>query len=159
VKNSVRIGTFAICAIALAAFAAKQAVSTAPVNGSYLPCSLLTSAEVGAALGVPVLQVSHVPPDRCEYRGKGALETIFVEASQSGADAQFKGGEIADALMGLSRSSGAPKVGDDSYWEAMGNVLYARKGGAYVGIDMRAAAVKTRIIGPRLASLALSRMH
>lgn len=146
----------AICVAALGGCAAKHA-SAASADG-YLPCSVLTRQEVSAALGVPVLNVYHVPPNRCEYRGKGALESIFVEASSTGADVQFEGGKIADTLMGVAQSKPVEKIGDDSYWEAMGNVLYARKGDAYVGIDMRAAAVKTSVVGPRLASLALSRI-
>jgi len=159
VNGSSRI-TAALCAIALAACAAKHppAAADASTDG-YFACSLLTPSEVGAALGVPVLHEYRVPPNRCEYRGKGPLESIFVEASQTGADAQFEGEKLADTLMGVSQAKSDVKIGDDSQWEAMGTVLYARKGDAYVGIDMRAAAVKTRIVGPHLATLALSRIH
>lgn len=156
-----RIGIAALCAAVLGGCAARhpRAAADAGVKSSYFPCSLLTRGEVSSALGVPVLEVDRVPPNRCEYRGKGALENIFVEASQTGADTQFEAGRIADTLMGQAQTKRAPKVGDDSYWEAMGNVLYARKGDAYVAIDMRAAAVKTQVVGPRLASLALSRIQ
>lgn len=153
-----RISIAALCALAIAGCSAKRTAGAASAD-TYLPCSLLTQSEVSASLRVPVLRVYHVPPNRCEYRGKGPLESIFVEASQTGADTQFNGIKLADTLMGVTPAKSAPTVGDDSYWEAMGTVLYARKGDAYVGIDMRAASVKTKIVGPRLASLALSRIH
>jgi hypothetical protein len=40
----------------------------------------------------------------------------------------------------------------------MGNLFYARKGDAYVAIDMRAAAVPVNTVGPELARRALTRM-
>ena len=40
----------------------------------------------------------------------------------------------------------------------MGNVFYARKGDAYVGIDMRAATVPVNTVGPELARRALAKM-
>ncbi len=55
-------------------------------------------------------------------------------------------------------SEKAPKVGDASYATAMGNVFYARKGDAYVGIDMRAATVPVNTVGPELARRALAKM-
>lgn len=158
-KKSGALATAALCAIAFAGCAAMHRSAAAATRDGYFPCSLLTPGEVSAALGVPVQHVYHVPPNRCEYRGRGPLETLFVEASQTGASTQFQGEKIADTLMGVAPEPAAANVGDESSWEALGNVLYARKGDAYVGIDMRAAAVKTRIIGPRLASLALSRIH
>ena len=55
-------------------------------------------------------------------------------------------------------SEKAPKVGDASYATAMGNLFYARKGDAFVTIDMRAAAVPVNTVDPKLARSALALM-
>jgi len=81
---------------------------------------------------------------------------IILEADWSGADSQFAGGQAANSMMGDSGKT--RKVGDASYSTAMGNMFYARKGDAYVGIDMRAAAVDVKTAGPALAEKALARM-
>ncbi len=124
---------------------------------SHDPCSLLTKADVEAVTHKPVADVTNVDETHCAYGPKGGgLGVITVEAAWSGADAQFQGGSIASSLMHDSEK--APKVGDASYAIAMGNVFYARKGDAYVGIDMRAATVPVNTVGPELARRALAKM-
>jgi hypothetical protein len=124
---------------------------------SHDPCSLLTKADVEAVTHKPVADVSHVDDTHCAYGPKnGGLGIITVEAAWSGADTQFQAGSIASSLM--HDAEHAPKVGDASYATAMGNLFYARKGDAYVGIDMRAASVPVKTVGPELARRALSRM-
>jgi len=121
------------------------------------PCSLLTTAEVGAAVGKSLAGAAATDARHCYYSpdavGSGQL---IVEANWTDADVQFAGGQMANSILGATEK--APKVGDASYSTAMGNVFYARKGAAYVGIDMRAAAVEVRVIGPKLAAMALARM-
>ncbi|HEY0382696.1 MAG TPA: hypothetical protein VGC72_10885 [Candidatus Elarobacter sp.] len=124
---------------------------------SHDPCSLLTKADVEAVTHKPVADVSHVDDTHCAYGPKsGGLGVITVEAAWSGAGTQFQAGGIANSLM--HDAEGAPKVGDASYATALGNLFYARKGDAYVGIDMRAAAVPVKTVGPELARRALARM-
>jgi hypothetical protein len=121
------------------------------------PCSLLTKADVEAVTHKPVADVAHVDETHCAYGPKGGgLGVITVEAAWAGAGTQFQAGSIAGSLM-RDRPK-APKVGDASYAAAMGNLFYARKGDAYVAIDMRAAAVPVNTVGPELARRALARM-
>lgn len=121
------------------------------------PCSLLTKADVEAVTHKPVADVARVDDTHCAYGPKrGGLGVITVEAAWNGAGTQFRAGSIAGSLM--HDAERAPKVGDASYAAAMGNVFYARKGDAYVGIDMRAAAVPVLKVGPELARRALARM-
>ena len=125
---------------------------------SHDPCSLLTKADVEAVTHRSVAEVSHVDDAHCAYGPKGGgLGVITLEAAWSGADTQFQAGSIASSLM-RDREK-APKVGDASYATAMGNLFYARKGDAYVAIDMRAAAVPVNTVGPELARRALARME
>jgi hypothetical protein len=124
---------------------------------SHDPCSLLTKADVEAVTHKPVADVATVDDTHCAYGPKGGgLGVITVEAAWSGADTQFQAGAVANSLMHDSEI--APKVGDASYATAMGNLFYARKGDAYVAIDMRAAAVPVNTVGPELARRALARM-
>gem|GEM_PF-2503849 len=121
------------------------------------PCALLTPAEVAHALREPFVRVTRIDATHCMYKGKTVLSTIIVEASADGADGLFSGGRLAQNLMG---DTGEPaiRIGDASFWTALGNVLYVRKGNGYIGIDMRGAGVRTRVVGPELARVALSRM-
>ncbi len=129
----------------------------ANASASHDPCSLLTKADVEAVTHKPVADVANVDETHCAYGPKGGgLGVITVEAAWSGADTQFQAGGIASSLMHDTEK--APKVGDASYATAMGNLFYARKGDAYVGIDMRAAAVPVNTVGPELARRALARM-
>ncbi len=126
-------------------------------SAAHDPCSLLTKADVEAVTHKPVADVAKVDETHCAYGPKGGgLGVITVEAAWSGADAQFQAGGIASSLMHDSEK--APKVGDASYATAMGNLFYARKGDAYVAIDMRAAAVPVKAVGPELARRALTRI-
>jgi hypothetical protein len=126
-------------------------------TSAHDPCSLLTKADVEAVTHKPVAAVASVDETHCAYGPKGGgPDVITVEAAWSGADAQFQAGGIASSLMHDAEK--APKVGDASYATAMGNVFYARKGNAYVAIDMRAATVPVKTVGPELARRALSRM-
>ncbi len=124
---------------------------------SHDPCSLLTKADVEAVTHKAVADVAHVDDTHCAYGPKGGgLGVITVEAAWSGAGTQFQAGSIASSLMHDAEK--APKVGDASYATAMGNLFYARKGDAYVAIDMRAATVPVNVVGPELARRALARM-
>ncbi len=124
---------------------------------SHDPCGLLTKADVEAVTHKPVAEMAKVDDTHCSYGPKsGGIDTITVEAAWSGADTQFKAGGMANTLMHDSEK--APKIGDASYSTAMGNVFYARKGDAYVGIDMRAATVPVNTVGPELARRALAKM-
>ncbi len=131
--------------------------SSSNATATHDPCSLLTKADVEAVTHKAVADVAHVDDTHCAYGPKGGgLGVITVEAAWSGADAQFQAGGIASSLMHDSEK--APKVGDASYATAMGNLFYARKGDAYVAIDMRAAAVPVGAVGPELARRALTRI-
>jgi len=129
----------------------------ANASAAHDPCSVLTKADVEAVTHKPVADVAKVDETHCAYGPKGGgLGVITVEAAWSGADTQFQAGGAASALMHDAEK--APKVGDASYASAMGNLFYARKGDAYVGIDMRAAVVPVHVVGPELARRALAKM-
>lgn len=125
---------------------------------SHDPCGLLTKADVEAVTHKPVAEVAQVDQTHCSYGPKGGgLNTITVEVAWSGADTQFQAGGMANTLMHDTEKQ-PPKVGDASYATAMGNVFYARKRDAYVGIDMRAATVPVNTVGPELARRALAKL-
>ncbi|MDP9017707.1 MAG: hypothetical protein M3N19_05255 [Candidatus Eremiobacteraeota bacterium] len=131
--------------------------ATQAANTAHDPCALLSKSQVSAAIHKPVEAANATDDTHCLYGPKGGgMNSIIVEASWTGADAQFQGGQAANSMMG--DTSKAPKVGDASYATAMGNLFYARKGDAYVGIDMRAAAVNVKEVGPALARQALAKM-
>ncbi|MFN2528934.1 MAG: hypothetical protein ABR584_09500 [Candidatus Baltobacteraceae bacterium] len=128
----------------------QNAATTAPQSATHDPCALLTTSEVSLVLKKHVGSGKATDETHCMYG------PIILEAAWSGADAQFSGGQAANSMMGDSEKT--RKVGDASYSSAMGNMFYARKGDAYVGIDMRAAAVDVKTAGPTLAEKALARM-
>ena len=129
----------------------------ATASSTHDPCSLLTKADVEAVTHKPVAAVAHMDDTHCAYGPKGGgTGVITVEASWTGAGTQFKAGGMANTLMHDAEK--APKVGDASYSTAMGNLFYARKGEAYVAIDMRAATVPVKTVGPELARRALTKL-
>ena len=143
--------------LALTACSHRDDSSASATTVAHDPCGLLTKAEVEAVTHKPVADVARVDDTHCAYGPKGGgLGVITVEAAWSGADTQFQAGSIASSLMHDAEKT--PKVGDASYAIAMGNVFYARKGDAYVGIDMRAAVVPVSVVGPELARRALAKL-
>ena len=144
------------CAFALTACSHRDDSSSTAAT-THDPCAVLTKADVEAVTHKPVADVTKVDETHCAFGPKGGgVGVITVEAAWSGAETQFQAGGIASSLMHDTEK--APKVGDASYATAMGNVFYARKGDAYVGIDMRAATVPVNVVGPELARRALARM-
>ncbi len=144
-------------ALVVAGCSNRDDASSSSAATAHDACSLLTKADVEAVTHKPVADVAQVDDTHCAYGPKGGgLGTITVEAAWSGADTQFQAGGIASSLMHDAEK--APKVGDASYATAMGNLFYARKGDAYVAIDMRAATVPVNVVGPELARRALARM-
>jgi len=157
----VSVAVFAGCSHANdSSSSANTAASQSPATSApaaHDPCSLLTKADVEAVTHKAVAAVTPVDATHCAYGPKGGgAGIITVEAAWSGAGTQFRAGAMANTMMHDAEK--APKVGDASYSTAMGNLFYARKGDAYVAIDMRAAAVPVNAVGPELARRALTRM-
>jgi len=126
--------------------------------GPFDACSLLTNDEVAAAIHAVAVESQPDDSSHCVYRAKDAgLNALIVEAGRQGADSVFAGLRTGSALIGGSEK--APKVGDESISWAMGQEFSARKGDAYVTIDMRGMTKgQTSVVGPQLAQKALARL-
>jgi hypothetical protein len=121
------------------------------------PCSLLTTAEVSSALHAKITKAQRSDETHCVYSpASGGINTLTLEASWKDADTAFAGSKAGNSMIG--GGSKAPKIGDDSFYGAMGQLLYARKGDAYVVIDMRGVTADTKTVGPQLARIAVSRL-
>jgi hypothetical protein len=125
------------------------------LTSSYVPCGVLTKEEVASVIGESVSNVQEVPPDRCRYFGANPADFITVKASQTGANTLFEGADLAWKMMQVKQAPSAG-IGDESYWD--GYIIWARKGDAFVSIDMRFSPVNVTPAGTKLASLALSRL-
>ncbi len=121
------------------------------------PCALLTIGEVSSILHVKIVKAQRADQTHCVYSpASGAMNTLTVEASWKDADTAFAGYKAGNRMIGAGGK--APKIGDQSFYGAMGQMLYARKGDAYIAIDMRAVIADTKTVGPILAQKAVSRL-
>jgi hypothetical protein len=117
---------FACAALAVSVFSSSA-------NADTDACSLLTSAQVGAAAGFPVGNGTHVTPTflkTCTWTGTNASGPQFVTLNlQTGAF--FDG---AKKQAGMAAAAGASMksadVGDDSYYLVEGTqvMLWVKKG-------------------------------
>lgn len=131
------------------------------------PCSVLRSDEIAAAIGAPTVVANRLDEKQCRYRDPGGVRPgrwnlLTVEAAPHGAGVAFTGFTLARRLLagasGYTGMSAGPPVGDASTFWAVGQMFSARRGDAYVTIDMRAARGDHAVIGPTLAAKALERM-
>ncbi len=118
------------------------------------PCRLLTTSEVGSALGVKKVSATG-RGDSCSYHGAGSFEVLTIEVHRNDR-AGWTGISAGNAMIGAAKR--APKIGDESAYGAMGQVLYVRKGDDWIGVDMRGIMKKPASIGPSLARKAIARL-
>ncbi len=119
------------------------------------PCRLLTTSEVGAALGVKSAAGTPSGDDKCSYRGAGKPDVLTVEVHRNDRPG-WTGISGGTAMIGAGKA--APHIGDQSVYGAMGQVLYVRKGSDWIGIDMRGVMKDPAKIGPALARKAITRL-
>ena len=128
------------------------------------PCSLLTAEEVAATTKAPSVTATRLDEKQCRYQDPNELmNQITVQASSHGAATYFAGMDLASRLLassfGTSGTSPGPKVGDASTFWSVGQMFTARRGDAYVTIDMRGSNGDNESVGPALAAKVLERMH
>ena len=122
---------FAVCLIAASAHA-----TTEPPD----PCSLLTPAQVGSALGstytaptksvAPRPYANSVPGTDCRYNGRNQLWfRIYYDGSASDATTLF-----AKLKMFYSPNIPASGIGDEAYFDKHG-ALHVRKGNVRFYLD------------------------
>ena len=100
-------------------------------------CTLLTPAQVGAAVGEPVKDGTHVTPTflkTCTWTPANKSKVMAVTLNLQTA-AFYDGGKQQTALAAAATKGAAMKpagVGDDSYYYVTGDqaMLWAKKGGA-----------------------------
>lgn len=118
------------------------------------PCRLLTTSDVGSALGVKKVAATS-RGDSCSYKGAGSFEVLTIEVHRNDR-AGWTGIAAGNAMIGAAKR--APKIGDESAYGAMGQVLYVRKGDDWIGVDMRGITKKPAAVGPPLARKAIARL-
>lgn len=124
------------------------------------PCSLVTAADAGSALGAPVgsperPKEANIPPrlSTCRYvaqRGQGlAVLTVMVRSSDSASEARSGFQSAREQFPGAETVSG---IGDEAFWVA--NQLNLLRGTVYVNItgDVDRAAAQS------LAHVVLTRL-
>ena len=123
-----------ICAVAfLFCAAALPAAARADADA----CKLLTPAEVGAAVGVPVAAGEHVTPTflkTCTWHASGSSNVKFVTLYLQTAAAYDGGKQMANQMAAASKGNAvkSASVGDDGYFFVAGTQvgLLVKKGGA-----------------------------
>ena len=142
--------------LALAVTAATFASSAATrLQAAPDACALLKAAEVGAALGVRSVRATPRGAAECTYRGAGKPDVLTIEVHHDDA-AGWTGIAAGNMMIGAGKT--APKIGDESRYGAMGQVLYVRKGTSWIGVDMRGVMKDPATIGPGLARKAIARL-
>ena len=135
------------CALMLASIGA-------PVAAAGDACRLLTTGEVGVALGAKNV-TAKAAGDSCTYHGAGKPDVLTLEVHRNDGPG-WTGITAGNAMIGAGKR--APKIGDQSVYGAMGQVLYVRKGANWFGIDMRGVMKDPGSVGPALARKAVARL-
>ena len=123
-------------ALSAALFSLCAAVIPSPARADTDACKLLTPAQVGAAVGVPVGAGKHVTPTyvkTCTWTPSGNSDVKAVTLYLQTAAAYDGGKRMADQMAAASKG-GAVKhasVGDDAYYFVAGTQvgLLVKKGG------------------------------
>jgi hypothetical protein len=122
-------------------------VCSAPARADTDACTLLTPAQVQAAVGVAVGSGEHVTPTyvkTCTWRASGSSSVKFVTLYLQTASAYDGGKQMARQMAAFSKG-GAVKsasVGDDGYYFVAGTQvgLLVKKGAASFKVTVYATA-------------------
>lgn len=121
--------------VACAAFAVSTLSLPASAKTDTDACTLLTAAQVGAAVGFQVGEGTHVTPTfvkTCTWTGSNSTGVQFVTLNlQSGPF--FDGAKKQATMMSVTGTAVKPAgVGDDSYYLVQGPqvALWVKKGGS-----------------------------
>jgi hypothetical protein len=124
----------ALCAFPLLWCAATQP-STARADTDA--CTVLTPAQIGAAVGVPVVAGTHVTPTfvrTCTWTASGSSAVKFVTLYLQTAAAYDGGKQMASQMASAGKGAALKpaSVGDDGYYFVLGDQvgLLVKKGGA-----------------------------
>lgn len=138
--SKIRFG--ALC-VALLCFIAMVIPSVARADTDA--CAVLTPAQIGAAVGVPVSDGKHVTPTNvktCLWNPSGRSNVRFVSLYLQTAEAYDGGKQMAGRMVAGHKGAAVipAKVGDDGYYFIAGDQvgLLVKKGGASFKITVYA---------------------
>lgn len=139
------MSTFRLGALGVAPLLLSATAATWAAGADTDACTLLTSAQVGAAVGVQVPQGTHVTPTfvkTCTWTPSGASSVKSVTLQVQTA-ANYDGGKrMAQqvAPMGRGVAVQSASVGDDAYYYVAGEQvgLLVKKGGASFKVQIYA---------------------
>lgn len=132
----------ALCAASLSLLAAATPLAAQADTDA---CTLLTPAQVGAAVGVPVSEGKHVTPTyvkTCTWNGSGSSKvkavTLYLQTA-----AAYDGGKRMASQMAAASKGAAVKpasVGEDGYYFVAGDQvgLLVKKGGVSFKVSVYA---------------------
>jgi hypothetical protein len=127
----------AVRASCAATFLFCAALAPAGARADTDACTLLTPAQVGAAVGVPVGAGEHVTPTfvkTCTWHASGSASVKYVTLYLQSAAAYDGGKQMAGRMVALSKSTSLKPaaVGEDGYYFVAGSQvgLLVKKGGA-----------------------------
>lgn len=123
----------ALCAASLSLLAAATPLAAQADTDA---CTLLTPAQVGAAVGVPVSDGKHVTPTyvkTCTWNGSGSSKvravTLYLQTAAAYDGGKRMAGQMAAAAKGAAVKPAS--VGEDGYYFVAGDQvgLLVKKGG------------------------------
>jgi hypothetical protein len=123
-----------ICAVA---FLFCAAAAPAAAEADTDACTLLTPAQIGAAVGVPVAAGQHVTPafvKTCTWNASGGSAVKFVTLYLQTAASYDGGKQMAGRMVAVGKGAAVEpaSVGEDGYYFVAGTQvgLLVKKGGA-----------------------------
>ena len=161
------MSTYRLGALCAASFCLIAVAMPSAARADTDACTILTPAQVGAAVGVPVADGKHVTPTyvkTCTWNASGGSKVKFVTLYLQTA-AAYDGGKQMASQMVAGRKGAAVKpasVGDDGYYFVAGEQvgLLVKKGGASFKVTVYATlpVAKKEAMELTLAKEALAKL-
>jgi hypothetical protein len=131
---------FAVGIVAMSAL-----TTAAPASASPNPCTLVTTAEASAAMGVSSLPGKpHTSrhASSCRFYSADHTKNVFVQTLG------------ADDMIGAAQIGGkpVPGIGDKALW--IGGSMYVKKGGNYMQVGLYRNAESMKTMDPAIIPLA-----
>jgi hypothetical protein len=161
------MSTYRLGALCAASFCLIAMAMPSAARADTDACTILTPAQVGAAVGVPVADGKHVTPTyvkTCTWNASSGSKVKFVTLYLQTA-AAYDGGKQMASQMVAGRKGAAVKpasVGDDGYYFVAGEQvgLLVKKGGASFKVTVYATlpVAKKEAMELTLAKEALAKL-
>lgn len=139
--------------------AANQMVSSGkPYTGKKEPCSFVTGAEVGEALGIAAQDGVPQGSSACEYVLGADGNQLLVHFTWQGGTGIMKMTHGAlSQIGGANTFTDLPDIGDEAYIGPGGSAILMRKGDVMVNLDLRSAGLNAEG-GKKIAGLIAARL-